>query len=346
MFSLTSGLDNTIQELAQKRHEFLKTADILTYDPAANSAVELRFQDAVQLYGQYATPLIARLGRGKAIATTHYWLEMAVRAGLSGGTNAQLEGGTPATRSSTPVRLSNTCQICSGKVDVSGSAIQEAANGLYGSNVTDLVEFQANAELQGIMKDIEIAALLGTEMAGEAATARKMSGLVNWIDSTTKINAGTNALAATYFDETFATIMESKVGFVPNAIYAPARACIEIASWNTDKIQFNVNIPDLAALRNLRLTAGQAIGWYMSQWGPLEIIVHPELTVATAEASLYLNRILLICEPLVKLADFRPLHMKPWVTTEDAVQRAIIWEGTLEAKVDTAHAMIYNWKIT
>ena len=71
------NLTTTITDLDAKRADFLKM--VTTSDFATNTAVELQFADAVQLYGSYATPLAARLAHSKALATTHYWLEAAVR---------------------------------------------------------------------------------------------------------------------------------------------------------------------------------------------------------------------------------------------------------------------------
>jgi hypothetical protein len=327
------NVQGAIDDIESKRAEFLKM--VTTGDYATANAVELQFADAVQLYGSYATPLTARLAHTKALATTHYWLEASVRDSVA---NAQAEGDTPTTREKIPDRKSNTCQIVSGMVEVSGSAMQEAANGMYGS-ATDLLQFQAEAEMQGVIKDIERAVLLGTESTSDP---RAMKGLQAWL-TTNQVNVGGTTLGTAHVETLLTTISNQKTGHLPTAIYAPAAVLTAMAKWANNRVQFVADVGNLEALRNLQVSVGQAVGWYMTQFGPLELVLAPEVPYTAGTAAL--NYIYAVSEPLLRLADFRPLQTTLVVTSADSLTRSIVWEGTLEVRCEKAHGLIKNFTV-
>jgi hypothetical protein len=329
-----TNIQSALDDIESKRAEFMKM--VTTGDYATAEAVELRFADAVTLYGSYATPLTARLAHTKSLATTHYWLEAGVRDSLA---NTQAEGDTPTTREKVPDRKSNTCQIVSGLADVSGSAIQEAANGIYGSTL-DLLQFQAEAEMQGLIKDIERAALLGTESTTDP---RAMKGLKAWLTTNVE-NVGGTTLGTANIENLMTAIADQKTGHLPTAIYAPAAVLTAMSKWANNRVQFTADVGNLEALRNLRVSVGQAVGWYMTQFGPLELVLAPEVAYSAGTAAL--NYLYVVSEPLLRFADFRPLHASPVITTgADAQQRAIIWEGTLEVRCEPAHGVVKNFTV-
>ena len=189
------------------------------------------------------------------------------------------------------------------------------------------------------IQDIERAALLGTESTSDP---RAMKGLQAWLTSN-QVNVGGTTLGTAHVETLLTTISNQKTGHLPTAIYAPAAVLTAMSKWANNRVQFVADVGNLEALRNLQVSVGQAVGWYMTQFGPLELVLAPEVPYSAGTAAL--NYIYAVSEPLLRLADFRPLQTTLVVTSADSLTRSIVWEGTLEVRCEKAHGVIKNFTV-
>jgi hypothetical protein len=335
------GILSAIEEIRGKQREIAKAVETGTW---GSTIREISFADAVVAYGDLTTPFVSALAHTQAKETTHRWRDVAVRAGSTNlGT---LENAAPTERQQTPTKRSNTCQIFSGRVNISGSGIQEAANGIYGSDILDQLAWQIGLEMKGILKDVEKQILFGTEQTG---SPRRFKGLIgdlgtyNGLVQTTRYSvsatAGTGTLIQNAFDEFLQTCFDQGTGFFPTDVFCNSRDARRIAGWaNTSA--FTYGPKDVADLANLQFPAGYSVVPYLSPFGAVKIHVHPFLTYSATVAN---NVLLAVNMGLLKLADFRPLHVADVARTTDGVARDLIYEASLELNVEPAHGLMYTY---
>lgn len=113
---------------------------------------------------------------GKPKAVKHEFLTDTIRASAD---NAAIEGDDPTIAASTqPTRLFNNCQIQQESYSVSSTA-----NAVDAAGRSSEKEQQGMKHKKALLKDIERAFLRGVLVTGDAATAFKMKGLLNWLVS-------------------------------------------------------------------------------------------------------------------------------------------------------------------
>ena len=153
-----------------------------TYDAVGNKE---DISDIITMISPEDTPLFTRLGREKATATVHEWLEDVLG---KADNNAQVEGFTYFTVNATPrTRLDNPTQIMSRGVQVTDT--QEAVLH-YG--VKSETAYQMQKTLKELAFDCEKAIIEQTnKILGSMAIPREFGGLPYWIITNVLSNGGT-----------------------------------------------------------------------------------------------------------------------------------------------------------
>lgn len=139
----------------------------------------------------YDTPLYSRIGKTKATATNHEWLEDSLGAPAE---NAKVEGFTFETVDAQPrAMLGNYTQIMERGVHVTGT--QEA---VQHHGVQSEMAYQMSKKLKEIALDCEKALVTqDAKVVGSTTVARKFGGLPYWI-VTNKLENGGTARALTF----------------------------------------------------------------------------------------------------------------------------------------------------
>jgi hypothetical protein len=134
------------------------------------------------------TLFYSQLSEDGAKATTKEWQTDALAAA---GANAQLEGDTTAAEAVSPtVRLNNTMQIQKKQLTVSGTQEAVAKSGGAAGRPSEL-GYQTAKKAKELAKDVEYAFLREVQVTGDASTARKMKGALNW--TTTNLDKAADA---------------------------------------------------------------------------------------------------------------------------------------------------------
>lgn len=334
----------TVQEIMQKimgQTDEVAKAALINATMVSAGAVELDFAEMLTIVNDSQTPLLNTLGVVPVKAVTHHWREATVR---SAAANKNEEGSAAKAPTSTaPAVKNNTCQIVKGTVSVSKSAIQEAQNGIYGTDLQDIMAVQVEMEMAGIMSDIENAFLYGVEDTTDAGgSERAMKGLIgavgtwNGFIQTTRIDKSAGTFDQSYVDGLLMAVADQKPRQMPTALVGSLAFCQKVSSYATAQ-RFNISEPEQLA----NLTAGQRVTQYISPWGaPLEIIPHPMNTNSATEAN---NWFAAVCLPNMARGDFRSLRSEPLTSTADALLYEILWEGTLQVRNEKAFGLVYNF---
>jgi len=331
------------EEILRNYDESLEKAAATTAAMSDAGVVRLDFAEQMDIYGNDETPILSSIGVTQARAIDHKW-EQAVRRAAA--PNASEEGGAAKSAVSVvPVKQSNTCQIIKGTVEVTRSHIVEARNGVYNASLADAIAWQVEQEMVGIFKDIEYAFLFGVENKVEAPmTPRQMMGLVgavgtyNGFVQTNQYDANGAELDEDVFAGLLTQVWSSQAGRYPDRVYCSLPAKRIIDSFASNKFTLTINPADLG-----NLTAGMRVGYYEAPWGGLmDIYPHPLCEASEDPAE---NWLLVVRSDLLKRADFDPLHTRPLPATTDSELREILWEGTLEVRVEPAHGLLVNFTV-
>jgi hypothetical protein len=341
------GLQEILQQRKEREEEFVKS--VMTSDRTISTSgqKEITFSDAAQIYGDITTWCVNNLSHSKAISITHRWRDVAVRSGTSN--LAVAEAGTPTEREVIPTTRTNTTQIFAGRVKVSDSATQEAANGVYGPESDEMAN-QVTLEMKGILKDIEKQTLLGTE-ASEPNDLRRMKGLVGDVGTYNGLiqtnvddcdtNYGTAVLTASIINQSLAKIYANATGYFPDTMLVSAKTAIQLmALANTNNFVYTA--ADLAALQagTLGFPAGTPVVPWISPFGSLKVVVHPLIADAATDAN---NYIVFINSNLVRYADFIPLRVSPVARTGLYEAKDISTELSLELRIEPAHGILHSF---
>lgn len=317
-----------------------KKAALDTEAMSAATVVQLDFAQYLTLVNDPQTPILNAVGSVPVQGTQHKWREATIRAGAS---NASKENSAAKSGVSvTPAMKSNTCQIIKGTVEISNSAIQEAENGLYGTDLQNMSASQIEMEMAGIAQDIETAFLYGVEDTSDAGNARAMKGLIGLVGTwngsiqTTRTNAAGAAFAQALIDTLLGTIWALKPRQLPTALVGSLTFCTKVSGYLTS-MRYNISSPEELA----RVPAGQRVTQYVAPWGGiLDMVPHPDNTNDAVAANNWFGA---LCLPNVKKGDFRTLRSKKLTNTTDGEQYEILWEGTLEHRNEKASGIVRNF---
>lgn len=171
----------------------------LTYETA------IRKEDVSELISNVSirkTPFVSSIGMGSASNTLH---EVLTDEYASAADNAQLEGSDPTYPTlSDPSRVKNITQILSRPLQLSWSKINSAHYGM-----SDNFAYQKVKQTVALKKDLELAALFGTQASGTGTAARRMNGLVACISSYKDGSSYSGvALSATIFNAVAAALWD------------------------------------------------------------------------------------------------------------------------------------------
>jgi hypothetical protein len=326
------------RRLLKQSGDELAKAQMTTATMSSASVVELDWAETLEMFGNDETPLVSSLGKTKSKAITHRWREATARAGAANTSN---EGAAAeAAVSVAPAAKTNTCQIIKGTIGVSESAITEAQNGIYGTDILDEIAFQLETETVGILKDLETALLFGVLSTTDP---RAMKGLVGapgtWdgIIQTTRKDLSAAAFTETLFKAWLRDIWAQQAGKYPDTVHCSMAATSVINAFTTN-YSFNVaSATDLASL-----PAGTRVKQYIAPWGGLlDIYPHPMNTNSATAGN---NWMMAVCTPRLKIADFRPLKVRKLTSADvDGENWEVILEATLEARVEKSHGIARNF---
>jgi len=344
-----SGIASAIRQWREHEEDFVKAVMSSDRTIATAGGKEIRFEEAALIYGGIDTWCANNLTHKKAIAITHRWRDVAIRAG-SANVGAT-EAGTPTERQQTPTTRTNTCQIFDGRVKVSKSAAQEARNGVYGGGELDEVAFQTELEMKGILKDVEKQTLFGTEVT-EPNNNRRFKGLVgdvgtwNGLVQTNRINCnithGTTTLTASIFDQLLATIYAQDTGFFPDTVLCSAKTALKFKGFASNS-QFTYGIEDIQRLSQGGFPAGTPVVPYLSPYGPLTVVIHPMIADSATVAN---NFLVVFRKELVKYADLRQMEIADVASSGSWVAKDIEVELSLEIAVQAHAGILYNFNPT
>lgn len=336
----------------------LEKSAVDTYDFEHNSIQQILLPDMVKLWGMRQVPLLERTDSERAVDITDRWEDVQVAAPAE---NAQPEGIMGAALNSVakyPVLHTNTCQIVSRLIEVSGSALRVARNGVYGRDLADLMAFQLRVQLPEIVSDIAYSAWFTVEATQDSVGplgVRKMSGFVGPVGtfngqlaqkgSLAVNNAGGELDEATFkgFLRGIAELYPGKDN-LPTALYVPLEFQEKIAS-------FEYTLPQYAQAdaEKPEITAGYRVTQYWAPWGAsLDIIWEPQNLYSATAAN---NWIVALCESncamrnLAGTAGAGGLDVIQLPQQGDRLQTQILWEGCNRAEVYAGHGVLTNFTV-
>ncbi|MFZ5989393.1 MAG: DUF5309 domain-containing protein [Bacillota bacterium] len=147
-----------------------------TYKTYEAVGIREDLSDVITNISPVDTQFYSAIGEVKATNTKHEWQKDSLAAAAS---NAQLEGDDrPASAVTPTVRESNNTQIQAKTFRISRTMEKVVSAGRK-----DEIAHQTTKAAQELAKDIEYAFLREVKVDGNATTARKMRGALNWITS-------------------------------------------------------------------------------------------------------------------------------------------------------------------
>lgn len=345
------------------REEFGK-AVTTGYDLSNANATVIQFPDAVKVWGGIQTPLLQRIGNERAIGIVDRWEDVQIAAVAE---NAQVEGILAASltgRSVVPVVRTNTCQIASELIPVSGSALREARNGVYGRALQDLMAFQIETLMPTMIGSIALSAWFGVEVtqasAGDASSARKMSGLIGTVGDAgfddgmltttgraTVVDWASAEMEQDAFDAWLEGIANAgaSANDLPTAVYTSLKAQRKIGTFeNTIPVQAT------QGAGNADVMVGRRVTKYWAPWGAaLDIVWEPQ-NVHSATATN--NWMAALCEPNIAMRSLAGSPEVGGVEVIDLPQRGdltevqFLWEGCVKAEVFKGHGVAKDFTCT
>jgi hypothetical protein len=345
-----------------------KTSSVVTssYDFSNAGAIELRWDEAAAIWGGVATPLLNRIGSGKARRIAHEWQDYQIPAATSHGVDEKTRLTSLTAHALVPVVRTNTCELMADILQMTRSAMQEAANGVYGPGVGDLLAHQLSILAPHLVAsaayDIWFSVEVTQASATEAATARKMSGLVGTVGlggfddgllttagrSTVTDNSGDELTdeAVGNWLESIETACGSAGDNLPTAIYCSRRAMRKMAPFSTVQLTVDISRPGWQDA----LFAGQSVGFYQAPWGAmLDLVYEPQCVHSATAAD---NWMAALCEPNIRVMNLiGDPHVGGWVLQPQGLNgfiadNIISCECTVEAKVFAGHGVLHDFTLS
>ena len=263
------------------------------------------------------TPFISSIGRTKANAVLHEWMQDSLATAAN---NAHIEGNEITfTAASSGTRVNNRTQIHLKSVIISGTqdVVNKAGKGKE-------MAYQVAKLTKEIARDMEFGALNNTQsVAGNATTARQMEGVAGWIsDNVTDIGTGTTALEQTHLETAVKQAWDD--GGDPNLIICNSFNKQKISSFTTG-VTKNLDANDKKLVH--------AVDVYESDFGVMQ--VKPDHFVNADDVHF-------IDTNLWKLAYLRPLKLHKLAKTGDAEKSALICEVTLQCGDEKGNASVVD----
>lgn len=251
------------------------------------------------------------------------------------GANAQLEGDDSDAEAASPtVRLNNTMQIQKKTLRVSGTQESIAKSGGAAGRPSEL-GYQTAKKAKELAKDVEYAFLREVQVTGDAGTARKMKGALNW--TTTNLDKAEDATLqanGTVTGGTARPLTETLVQNVRQNIFTAGGDPKVIYCGPFQKRQFSAFV----GTSNYRRPVEEkklvnTVDVYVDDYGMLQIKPHrnmPTDVVFIPDMAYW------------KKATLRAIKREELAQTGDSTLYHLIGEHTVVAKAENASGRITN----
>lgn len=264
----------------------------------------------------YDTPLHKRLGKTRATATFHEWLEDDLGEARD---NAQLEGFTFVTEDAAPrKRRGNYTQIMQRGVHVTGTQEAVAKHG-----VVSEMAYQMQKVLKELAFDCERALITqDTREAGSMAAERRFGGLPYWIITNELGNGGTPR--ALTFDLINSALEQTwNAGGHPSVLLVSPRNKRIVSNFTAG------NTKTMDGNKTHRLT--QYIDVLETDFGIVECLT---------DRFMPNDRAYILSPEYIKEATLRPFRQTDIPKVSDMERKAVYGEWTLEMRAEKAHCVI------
>ncbi len=277
-------------------------------------------EGVIQNATPHKTPFIASIGKTKAKATLHEWLEDTYKAPT--GTNKAVEGADATNAARTAAtRPTNSTQIMEDTFSISGT---DGAVNLIGRSSD--AKYELSKSLKYLNTELEKTAINSTAaVAGDATTEREMCGMAGFIttnDESYTSYATTNAFTSTKLLAMSKGVWENSDGESHNLLVG-ATTANDIANWTQDnRITVNTNASDKAMV--------MAVMVLETPFGRINIVLERYLTLteSTTTYNWYTSAYMYAPEKF-KIAWLRPWKTTPLAKAGDADRFQTVGEMTL-----------------
>jgi hypothetical protein len=252
-----------------------------------------RLEDVMRVVMQLSptdTPFVSGIAKTKASNVEHQWPEDTLAAR---GDNAKVEGSTHSFGTVTaPVRRANFTQIFDKTFHVSSTE-----RWVKGAGVDDQYEYQKQKALLEIANDVEHAFVRGSRASGNASTARRMAGALNFITTNATTVASGTKLTESFFNGLGELAYNQ--GGRPDEVYVGARLKRIVSSFTAGTTK-NTDAEDKRLVN--------AVDVYESDFGLMKVLLsRDQLTSLTATG----NSLMMIENRTFKMAVGEPIHELP-----------------------------------
>lgn len=297
-----------------------------TYKTYEAIGIREDLSDIVTMISPVDTPFYSGIKNSKATHTKHEYLTDALAAAAS---NAQLEGDDRTAAAITAAtRLYNMCQI-----QAKTFRISESNEAVVSAGKVTSESYQTTKHMKELAKDIEYAYLQEVRVDGDASTARKMRGALNWI--TTSLDKASDAIL-----NADGTVTGGTARALTETILKGVLQNIFVSGGNPAKVFCGPfqkkKISEFAGSGNYRTLVEEkklvaSVDVYVSDFGSLNIIPHRIMPTS----------VVFICDmDYWSKAVLRPTGKTELAKTGDSKIYDITVEHTLEANAESANGRI------
>lgn len=265
----------------------------------------------------YETPIYSRIGKSKAIATNHEWLEDGLGDAAA---NAQVEGFTFTTTDATPrSQLGNYTQIMERGVHVTGT--QEA---VQKHGIKSEIAYQLAKKFKELALDCERAIIVqDAKVVGNTSTARQMGGLPYWIVTNKLTNGSARALTFDLVNEALEKTWNA--GGKPSILLVSPRNKRVVSTFTAGHVKH------MDGNKTKKLM--QTIDVLETDFGLVQTLVDRLMPNTDVYG---------LSPEYMKRAVLRPFVTVDLPKTADSHQKNIHGEWTLEMRAEKAHFVIKN----
>ena len=284
-------------------------------------------EGAIQNATPYKTPGIATIGKSKAKATLHEWLEDTIES--PGGSNANVEGADAVNSARQyPSRKQNYTQIMDDTFEVSGT--DQAVN-LIGRSSDP--KYHLGKSLKYLNTELEYAFINNTTAAaGSATVARTFKGMAGWISTNDKSFSSystSNAFTTAKLMAMSQAIWDNSDSDHHNLLVNSA-AANDIAGWTQDdRIVVNTN----AAEKKLVM----AVMVLETPFGTINVVLDRYIAVDVDSSNNYTTAYMFAPEKF-SIAWLRNWKTSPLAKTGDSQRYQTVGEMTLVCYTEKAAA--------
>lgn len=273
-----------------------------------DTAVREDLSDFIENLSPTENTIYSGLGKVKAQQPYHQWLNDTLK---TVGTNAQVEGFTPAYAARTrPTRTGNYTQILSAEVEVTETEREALQAGF-----ADRYSYELEKAMTEWVDDAEYALMRGGLASGTGSAARYMRGLKVAVTTTVTSQSGVS-LSETILNDYFQNTWNASRVF-PDEVYVGGTLKRRISGFTAGTTKFT-------KVEDKRLINTASV--YEGDFGVVKILLHRYITLS-GDAN---NDILGIKNDHNKVAQLRaPKHVS-MAKVSDSTRGAIIGEITLE----------------